>query len=304
MKKAGVLLIVLGIVSVFLAFNMDVVVGTSYNIGLLNERQNIVYLSGILFLAGIILFGFGVVVKEESENFQQFSLWILLIPIALLAIIQIFSYVQSKWSELKDEEVAEEDRHTLMEIRKTKKIAMEKDKDKFIDNKNGTVTFKSNGLMWQKCSIGLTWNGVSCTGDIREITWNEATTLSSNFAGYKDWRLPTKEELMTLIYCHKKYNNSNGMCDNDDKDDNDDDFIAINDFIFSDVREFLYKISEPYKPPEPYPYWTSTPYDVSVSYLVDELSCIDFNRFGIVDMCSKNNEDRGFVRLVRESDKM
>ena len=49
MKKAGILLIALGIFSVFLAFNMDVVIGTSYNIGLLNERQNIVYLSGVFF---------------------------------------------------------------------------------------------------------------------------------------------------------------------------------------------------------------------------------------------------------------
>lgn len=56
MKKAGVLLIALGILSVFLAFNMYVVIGSSYNIGLLNERQNIVYLSGVLFLAGIMLF--------------------------------------------------------------------------------------------------------------------------------------------------------------------------------------------------------------------------------------------------------
>ena len=75
MKKAGVLLIALGIFSVFLAFNMDVVIGTSYNIGLLNERQNIVYLSGVLFLAGIMLFGFGVVAKEESENLQTFALY-------------------------------------------------------------------------------------------------------------------------------------------------------------------------------------------------------------------------------------
>jgi hypothetical protein len=234
------------------------------------------------------------------------SISIFVILFFLLVVIEISSNIteEAKWSELKDEEIVEkavEDaRHasvnTWKERSKTKDIAMEKNKDNFIDNKNGTVTFKSNSLMWQKCSIGLTWNGKSCAGDIRELTWNDSKSLSSDFAGYKDWRLPTKEELMTLIYCHDKYNNSNGMCESDNNDD--DDFIAINYLIFSDVRELLYKF------PSPYPYWTSTPYDVSESYSVDVLSCIDFNFLGHISMCSKNNEDRGFVRLVRESDKI
>jgi len=47
------------------AFN-NVVVGTTYNIGLMNERQNVVYLSGVIFLAGIMLFGFSA--KEEAKN--------------------------------------------------------------------------------------------------------------------------------------------------------------------------------------------------------------------------------------------
>ena len=64
MKKLGILLIALSLLIVFLAFNMDVVVGTTYNIGLLNERQNIVYLSGVLFLSGVMFFGFGFVAKE------------------------------------------------------------------------------------------------------------------------------------------------------------------------------------------------------------------------------------------------
>lgn len=32
----------------------------------------------------------------------------------------------------------------------------------FIDNQNGTVTQKTTGLIWQRCSIGQTWNGSTC----------------------------------------------------------------------------------------------------------------------------------------------
>ena len=30
------------------------------------------------------------------------------------------------------------------------------------------------------------------------MSWNDAMKLSKIFAGYNDWRLPTKEELMTM----------------------------------------------------------------------------------------------------------
>jgi hypothetical protein len=89
MKKAGVVLITLGIFSIFVAFNIDIVIGEIYSIDLLNERQNIVYLSGVLFLAGIIIFGFGIVAKEESKNLKAFSLFTFLIPAFLLASIKI-----------------------------------------------------------------------------------------------------------------------------------------------------------------------------------------------------------------------
>ena len=60
---------------IFLAFNMDVIIGATYNIGLLNERQNIIYLSGVLLLSGSMFFGFGFVAKEEVNNIKAFALW-------------------------------------------------------------------------------------------------------------------------------------------------------------------------------------------------------------------------------------
>ncbi len=75
----------------------------------------------------------------------------------------------------------------------------------FVDNKDGTVTHKKTGLMWQRCSIGQTWNGTTCTGSASKMTWSKATKQTSTLAGQNDWRLPTQNELKTII----EYNNVN-----------------------------------------------------------------------------------------------
>jgi TM2 domain-containing membrane protein YozV len=71
--------------------------------------------------------------------------------------------------------------------------------DSFIDNEDGTVTHKLTGLMWQRFSIGQTWDGATCNGKTAKMSWDEAINVSSDFAGYSDWRLPTKEELISLV---------------------------------------------------------------------------------------------------------
>ncbi len=61
--------------------------------------------------------------------------------------------------------------------------------NKFVDNKNGTITDKSSGLMWSK-------------EDSREgMDWNEALSYAKNarIAGYSDWRLPTAQELQYIV---------------------------------------------------------------------------------------------------------
>lgn len=211
MKKAGILLIALGIFSVFLAFNMDVVIGTSYNIGLLNERQNIVYLSGVLFLAGIMLFGFGVVAKEESENLKTFGLWTFLTPIIFLVAIKIVTNIQEE--QARQEAIKAEQAERAREVEQARR-AEKKRQDEFVDNKNGTVTFKATGLTWQKCTVGQTWTGDTCSGEVTRMSWNDAMKLSKIFAGYNDWRLPTKDELMTLVFCSDGKHNTDYSCEN------------------------------------------------------------------------------------------
>ncbi|MDY7039103.1 MAG: DUF1566 domain-containing protein, partial [Thermodesulfobacteriota bacterium] len=62
----------------------------------------------------------------------------------------------------------------------------------FNDNNNGTITDKSTRLMWQK------------SGSLEGVDWEGARRYVNelnhqHFAGYSDWRLPTLEELASLM---------------------------------------------------------------------------------------------------------
>lgn len=66
-----------------------------------------------------------------------------------------------------------------------------------------TVTDKNTGLVWMRCSLGQSWDGSSCAGSARQYNWEQAKHIARGFshAGYSDWRLPTRDELKTLVYC-------------------------------------------------------------------------------------------------------
>ncbi len=72
---------------------------------------------------------------------------------------------------------------------------------------DGTVTDVRTGLQWMRCSLGQTWQGGTCVGWAEEYTWQEALDTAATlnrqggYASYSDWRVPTKKELLTLIYC-------------------------------------------------------------------------------------------------------
>lgn len=76
---------------------------------------------------------------------------------------------------------------------------------RYLDNLDGTVTDKKTGLVWMRCTYGQKWNGENCTGNAKKLNWSEANSTASKteFANKKDWRLPTKEELNSIIYCSK-----------------------------------------------------------------------------------------------------
>lgn len=62
----------------------------------------------------------------------------------------------------------------------------------FVDNNDGTITDKATGLMWQKNGSTGSLNYGSAKGYVRELN-------GRLFAGHSDWRMPTVEELASLI---------------------------------------------------------------------------------------------------------
>ncbi len=75
----------------------------------------------------------------------------------------------------------------------------------FTDNKDGTVTHKRTGLVWQRCSVGQTWTGSSCSGSADTYTYDEAIALTDSFAGRSDWRVPNANELASLVKYDASY---------------------------------------------------------------------------------------------------
>ncbi len=131
--------------------------------------------------------------------------------------------------KLKEEKLAEEKKKKkekqaaeaeVKAKKKAEQLAKEKASQKkqtkigqYIDHGNGTVTDTKTKLMWKKCSEGL--SGVNCNqGEADGYEWAVAIKQgdNANFAGHSDWRLPTIEELRSLVYC------SNGVSQKEDGD--------------------------------------------------------------------------------------
>ncbi|WP_295403762.1 DUF1566 domain-containing protein [uncultured Thiocystis sp.] len=80
---------------------------------------------------------------------------------------------------------------------------------RYRDHGDGTVTDVKTGLQWMRCSLGQEWRGGCCVGGAAKYTWDaarqaaESLNRQNGYVGYRDWRLPTKDELLTLVYCGK-----------------------------------------------------------------------------------------------------
>jgi len=125
----------------------------------------------------------------------------------------------------------------------------------FTNNGDGTVTDNNTELMWVEDG-----NSAGCN-DGNPLSWIAALNFCNNlnYAGYDDWRLPDRRELMSIV----NYGNSNP---------------AVDTSVFPNTQSSYYWTSTTYKP------------DDSLAWLVNFLN-------GGVGSRSKG--DGSYVRPVR-----
>lgn len=70
---------------------------------------------------------------------------------------------------------------------------------------NLTVLDTKSGLTWMRCALGQNWNGMTCTGRAADYRWYQAMEVPRTFqyAGHKDWRVPTIQEAKSLVFCSR-----------------------------------------------------------------------------------------------------
>ncbi|MBK1701307.1 hypothetical protein CKO22_10340 [Thiococcus pfennigii] len=78
---------------------------------------------------------------------------------------------------------------------------------RYRDQGDGTVTDLATGLQWMRAALGQRWTEPGCSGEAERHPWSEVLAAAERFnqargaAGHADWRVPTIDELRTLIYC-------------------------------------------------------------------------------------------------------
>ena len=76
---------------------------------------------------------------------------------------------------------------------------------RYLDLGNGTVVDTKTGLQWMRCALGQSWDGRNCCGNAENFTWGQlwaqvdAFKEKGGYVGHVDWRVPTVDELKTLI---------------------------------------------------------------------------------------------------------
>jgi serine/threonine-protein kinase len=90
----------------------------------------------------------------------------------------------------------------------------------FVDNNDGTVTDKATGLMWQKSGSSSSLENRGAKEYIKQLN-------RKRFAGHSDWRMPTVEELASLLakssksgaHINSVFDHKRSLCWTADKDD-------------------------------------------------------------------------------------
>ncbi len=64
-------------------------------------------------------------------------------------------------------------------------------------NAGTEVHDKSSGLVWQRCSMGQTWDGTTCSGEASKLEWLPALQQAKQLGN--GYRLPSIKELQSLV---------------------------------------------------------------------------------------------------------
>jgi hypothetical protein len=88
---------------------------------------------------------------------------------------------------------------------------------------DGVVLDIRTNLQWMRFSLGQAWAKNACTGEAKKYNWDQAKSAADElnrqggYAGNRDWRLPSIDELKTLVYCAngqpKTWNNTGKSCE-------------------------------------------------------------------------------------------
>lgn len=77
--------------------------------------------------------------------------------------------------------------------------------ERFGDKISGTIFDAKTGLTWARCPLGMTWDKNKCLDVPDRMDWDEAhaeisrlNNQAGGHIGFRDWRLPTLEELVSL----------------------------------------------------------------------------------------------------------
>lgn len=71
----------------------------------------------------------------------------------------------------------------------------------FVAQDDGTVLHRPSRRVWQRCALGQSWDGATCTGTPDLLSWSAALAAAESHlqAGEDDWRVPNRNELASII---------------------------------------------------------------------------------------------------------